>query len=43
MIHNVWILTIRNNDPISSEQALEDMKLGQLINKSIKITMVLSK
>ena len=43
MIHNVWILTIGNNDPISSEQALEDLNNGQIINKSIEITMVLSK
>ena len=43
MRHNVWILAIGNNDSISSEQALEDMKNGQVINKSIEITMVLSK
>ena len=43
MRHNVWILAIGNNDSISSEQALEDMKNGQVINTSIEITMVLSK
>ena len=43
MRHNVWILTIRNNDSISSEQALEDMKNEQVLNKSIEITMPLSK
>ena len=43
MRHNLWILAIGNNDSISSEQALEDMKNGQVINKSIEITMVLSK
>ena len=43
MRHNVWILAIGNNDPISYEQALEDMKNEQVLNKSIEITMVLSK
>ena len=43
MRHNVWILAIGNNDSISSEQVLEDMKNGQVINKYIEITMVLSK
>ena len=35
MRHNLWIIAIGNNDPISYEQALEDMKNGQVINKSI--------
>ena len=43
MRHNIWILIIGNNDPISSEQALEGMKNEQVVNKSIEITMVLSK
>ena len=43
MRHNVWILVIGNNDSISFEQALEDMKNEQVLNKSIEITMVLSK
>ena len=43
MRHNVWILPIGNNNPISSEQALEDMKNEQIMNKSIEITTVLSK
>ena len=43
MRNNVWILTIGNNDSISSEQALEDMKNEQVLNKSIEITMALSK
>ena len=43
MRHNVWILAIGNNDPISSEQALEDMKNEQVLNKSIEIIMVLFK
>ena len=43
MRHNVWMFATENNDPISSEQAIEDMKNGQIINKSIEITMVLSK
>ena len=43
MRHNVWILAIGNNDPISSEQALEDMKNEQVLNQSIEITIVLSK
>ena len=30
MRYNVWILVIVNNDPISSEQALEDMKNKQM-------------
>ena len=43
MRHNVWILDIGNNDSISSEQALEDMKNEQVLNNSIEITMALSK
>ena len=43
MRYNVWILAIGNNDSISYEQALEDMKNEQVLNKSIEITMTLSK
>ena len=42
MRHNVWILAFGNNDPISSEQELEDMKNAQVINKPIEITICLS-
>ena len=42
MSRNKWILAIGNNDPISSEQALKDMKNEQMINRSIEITMALS-
>ena len=43
MRHNVWILAIGNNDSISSEQAIEDIKNEQVLNKSIEITIILSK
>ena len=43
MTHNVLILAIGNNDPIRSEQALEDMKNKRVIIKLIEIRMVLSK
>ena len=43
MRHNVWILAIENNDPISPEKAIENMKNEQIINKSNEITMVVSK
>ena len=43
MRHNVWILAIGNNDPISSNQTLEDTKNEKVLNKSIAITKVLSK
>ena len=35
MRHNLWIIAIGNNDSINYEQALENMKNGQVINKSI--------
>ena len=41
--HNVWILAVGNNDPISAEQALQDLKDAQIEGKSAIIKMVLAK
>ena len=41
--NNVWILAVGNNDPISAEQALQDLKDAQIEGKSATIKMVLAK
>ena len=43
MRHNVWILTIGTNDPISSEQVLPDLKNAQIKDKFNEIRIVISK
>ena len=41
--HNVWILAIGNNDPISPEQALKDLQNNQVDKRLNEIMLVLSK
>ena len=43
MRHNLWILVIGNNDPISSEQVLQDLQSAQVEVKANGITLVSSK
>ena len=41
--HNVWILAVGNNDPISVEQAFQDLKDLQIVGKINTIQIVISK
>ena len=43
LCHNVWILLIGNNDPIILHQALDGLINSQIKDKSINITIVVSK
>ena len=43
MRNNIWVLTIGNNDPITSEQALQDLQSAQVEGKENDIRLVLSK
>ena len=41
--HNVWILAIGNNKPLTASQVLNDITALQVPNNFIKVTFVLSK
>ena len=40
-MHNVWIFTVDNNDPIITEQTLADLEKLQIENKQQSITIVI--